>query len=89
MNITQLFLLAVNCINDNRKPSHTEQSIIYVFYRTNIAGLISIDEFMKKLVSLSIYFDSSQQHKASSIKLIEEYFYKSRDKLISVKGMSS
>ncbi|MEQ5573338.1 hypothetical protein ABN306_10945 [Providencia huaxiensis] len=47
MNNNQLLLLALNCINENREPSHTEQSKIYVFYRTEIDyKCISIDEFM-------------------------------------------
>lgn len=47
MNNNQLLLLALNCINENREPSHTEQSKIYVFYRTKIDYKgISIDEFM-------------------------------------------
>ncbi len=31
MTSTQLILLALTCINENREPSHTEQSRIYVF----------------------------------------------------------
>nr|ELR5136008.1 hypothetical protein [Providencia rettgeri] len=47
MNNNQLLLLALNCINENREPSHTELSKIYVFYRTEIDYKgISIDEFM-------------------------------------------
>nr|WP_306804281.1 hypothetical protein [Providencia sp. PROV145] len=47
MNNTQLLLLALNCINENREPSHTELSKIYVFYRTDVGCKgISIDEFM-------------------------------------------
>ncbi|HBO25039.1 MAG TPA: hypothetical protein DD649_19455 [Providencia sp.] len=47
MNTTQLLLLALNCINENRELSHTELSKIYVFYRTEIDYKnISIDEFM-------------------------------------------
>lgn len=87
MNITQLFLLALNCINEHREPSHTEQSIIYVFYRTNIAGLISIDEFMDKFVELSVYCDSSKQNKAFAIKLIEKYLHLSANKLTTIKSM--
>ena len=47
MNTTQLLLLALNCINENRELSHTELSKIYVFYKTEIDYKnISIDEFM-------------------------------------------
>ncbi|MEY0031309.1 hypothetical protein AB7459_17745 [Providencia rettgeri] len=47
MNNNQLLLLALNCINENREPSHTEQSKIYVFYRTEVdCKGISINEFM-------------------------------------------
>ncbi|MDH2321566.1 hypothetical protein AB7185_11220 [Providencia rettgeri] len=47
MNNNQLLLLSINCINENREPSHTEQSKIYVFYRTNVDYKgISIEEFM-------------------------------------------
>lgn len=47
MNNNQLLLLALNCINENREPSHTELSKIYAFYRTEIDYKgISIDEFM-------------------------------------------
>lgn len=47
MSNTQLLLLAINCINENREPSHTELSKIYVFYRTEIDYKnISINEFM-------------------------------------------
>ncbi|WP_334054990.1 hypothetical protein [Providencia huaxiensis] len=47
MNNNQLLLLALNCINENREPSHTEQSKIYVFYKTEVdCKGISIDEFM-------------------------------------------
>lgn len=87
MKITQLFLLALNCINDNRKLSHTEQSMIYVFYRKNIAGLISIDEFMEMFINLSVYCDSLNRNKELTIELIEKYLYKSACKLISLKGM--
>ncbi|HGF6560554.1 TPA: hypothetical protein ACF2YT_001463 [Providencia alcalifaciens] len=87
MNITQLFLLALNCINDNRKLSHTEQSMVYVFYRKNIAGLISIDEFMEMFINLSVYCDSPNRNKELTIELIEKYLYKSARKLISLKGM--
>lgn len=87
MKITQLFLLALNCINDNRKLSHTEQSMVYVFYRKNIAGLISIDEFMEMFINLSVYCDSLNRNKELTIELIEKYLYKSACKLISLKGM--
>ncbi|MBS0858350.1 hypothetical protein [Providencia rettgeri] len=87
MKITQLFLLALNCINDNRKLSHTEQSKVYVFYRKNIAGLISIDEFMEMFINLSVYCDSPNRNKELTIELIEKYLYKSACKLISLKGM--
>lgn len=47
MNNTQLLLLSLNCINENRELSHTEQSKIYVLYRTEIDYKgISINEFM-------------------------------------------
>ncbi|MEQ5110087.1 hypothetical protein ACBQ54_00160 [Providencia vermicola] len=47
MTSTQLILLALTCINENREPSHTELSNIYVFYRSEIDYKgISIDEFM-------------------------------------------
>ncbi|EOE1542900.1 MULTISPECIES: hypothetical protein [Providencia] len=47
MNKNQLLLLALNCINENREPSHSEQSKIYVFYRTEVDYKgISINEFM-------------------------------------------
>lgn len=47
MNATQLFLIALNCINENREPSHTELSKIYVFYRAEIENKnISINEFI-------------------------------------------
>ncbi|CAG9414726.1 hypothetical protein [Providencia alcalifaciens] len=87
MNITQLFLLALNCINEHREPSHTEQSIIYVFYRTNIAGLISIDEFMEMFINLSVYCDSPKRNKELTIELIEKYLYKSANKLTAIKSM--
>ncbi len=32
MTSTQLILLALTCINENREPSHAEQSRIYVFF---------------------------------------------------------
>ncbi|WP_272521071.1 hypothetical protein [Providencia sp. PROV202] len=87
MNITQLFLLALNCINEHREPSHTEQSIIYVFYRTNIAGLISIDEFMEMFINVSVYCDSPKRNKELTIELIEKYLYKSANKLTAIKSM--
>ncbi|MEI9716300.1 hypothetical protein [Moellerella wisconsensis] len=47
MNATQLFLIALNSINENREPSHTELSKIYVFYRAEIENKnISINEFI-------------------------------------------
>ncbi|WP_273804214.1 hypothetical protein [Providencia rettgeri] len=51
MNNIQLLLLTLNCINENREPSHAEQSRIYVFYKTEIESMnISIDIFMLTLM---------------------------------------
>ncbi|EMH6405674.1 hypothetical protein RYG28_004155 [Providencia rettgeri] len=77
MNNNQLLLLALNCINENREPSHTELSKIYVFYRTEIdCKGISIDEFMPsqnwKLV------DEKRIHKVMGF--IEAYFHLSSEK---------
>ncbi|WP_375097473.1 hypothetical protein [Providencia sp. SKLX146130] len=56
MTSTQLILLALTCINENREPSHTEQSRIYVFYKTEIDDkAISINEFILLLSNSSLY----------------------------------
>lgn len=53
MNITQLILLALNCISENREPSHTEQSRIYVFYKTKIENMdITVNAFILSLIQL-------------------------------------
>lgn len=53
MNKTQLILLALNCINENREPSHTEQSLIYVFYKTEIESMdISVNAFILLLAQV-------------------------------------
>lgn len=77
MNNNQLLLLALNCINENREPSHTELSKIYVFYRTEIDYRgISIDEFMLgqnwKLV------EEKRIHKV--MRFIETYLHLSSEK---------
>ncbi len=58
MNKTQLILLALNCINENREPSHTEQSLIYVFYKTEIENMdFSINTFilsMTQVINISM-----------------------------------
>ncbi|ENN8375993.1 hypothetical protein ACAX46_001390 [Providencia rettgeri] len=75
MNNNQLLLLALNCINENREPSHTELSNIYVFYRTEIDYKgISIDEFMlnknwqlvdKKNIQKAVSFIETYLHLSS------------------------
>lgn len=58
MNKTQLILLALNCINENREPSHTEQSRIYVFYKTETESVdISVNTF---ILSLTQVVDKSE-----------------------------
>ncbi|HHR6575332.1 TPA: hypothetical protein ACS8DH_002822 [Providencia alcalifaciens] len=53
MSNTQLLLLALNCINENREPSHTEQSRIYVFYKTKVESMnISANAFILSLMQL-------------------------------------
>ncbi|ENU1228530.1 hypothetical protein [Providencia rettgeri] len=77
MNNTQLLLLAINCINENREPSHTELSKIYVFYRTEIDYKgISIDEFM-----LSQDWQLADKKKAHTVmNFIEVYLHLSLKK---------
>lgn len=51
MNKTQLILQALNCINENREPSYTEQSRIYVFYKTKMESMdISVNAFILLLI---------------------------------------
>ncbi|EMI7062219.1 MULTISPECIES: hypothetical protein [Providencia] len=77
MNNNQLLLLALNCINENREPSHTELSKIYVFYRTEIDYKgISIDEFM--LGQNWELVDEKRIHKVMNF--IEEYLHLSSKK---------
>lgn len=78
MNNNQLLLLALNCINENREPSHTEQSKIYVFYRTEIDYKgISIDEFM-----LSQNWQLVEEKKIlKAISFIETYLHLSSEKV--------
>lgn len=77
MNNNQLLLLSINCINENREPSHTEQSKIYVFYRTEIDYKgISIDEFM--LSQNWQLVDEKRIHKVMSF--LEMYLHLSSEK---------
>lgn len=77
MHNNQLLLLALNCINENREPSHTELSKIYVFYRTEIDYKgISIDEFM--LSQNWQLVDEKRIHKVMSF--IETYLHLSSKK---------
>ncbi|WP_272580928.1 hypothetical protein [Providencia sp. PROV266] len=77
MNKTKLILLALNCIKENREPSQTEQSKIYVFYRTEICDKnISVDKFM-----LSLNTDLIEQSKQTLVaNLIYKYICKSKEK---------
>lgn len=77
MNNTQLLLLALNCINENRNPSHTELSRIYVLYRTKINYKnISINEFMLNLNWLLI----DEQKIQKMMYFIESYLHLSSKK---------
>lgn len=77
MNNIQLLLLALNCINENREPSHTELSKIYVFYKTEIDYKgISIDEFI--LSQNWQLIDDKSIHKVMSF--IETYLHLSLKK---------
>lgn len=81
MTSTQLILLALTCINENREPSHTEQSRIYVFYKTEIDDkAISINEFILLLSNSSLYCQIEQPKRAPVIELIESYLSSSADK---------
>lgn len=81
MNNTQLLLLALNCINENREPSHTELSKIYVFYRTDVGCKgISINEFILLLSNSSLYCQIEQPKRAPVIEFIESYLSSSADK---------
>ncbi|EPI2106523.1 hypothetical protein OKT23_18980 [Providencia rettgeri] len=77
MNNTQLLLFALNCINENREPSHTELSKFYVFYRTDIdCKGISIDEFM-----LNQNWQLADEQKVQKvIRFIETYLHLSLKK---------
>lgn len=78
MNNNQLLLLALNCINENREPSHTEQSKIYVFYRTEMDYKgISIDEFMHNQNLQTV--DDKMAQKIMSF--IETYLHLSSEKV--------
>lgn len=53
MNKTQLILLALNCINENREPTHTEQSRIYIFYKTKVENMdFPINTFISPQIQL-------------------------------------
>ncbi|WP_272693695.1 hypothetical protein [Providencia sp. PROV039] len=66
MNKNQLVLLALNCINENRKPSHTEQSRIYVFYKTAIESMdISVNTFILSLTQIVDTYEISIQKRES------------------------
>ncbi|AFH95227.1 hypothetical protein [Providencia stuartii] len=81
MTSTQLILLALTCINENREPSHTEQSRIYVFYKTEIdEKAISINEFILLLSNSSLYCQIEQPKRAPVIEFIESYLSSSADK---------
>ena len=71
MNTTQLLLLTLNCLSENRDPSHTEQSHIYVFYKTQIEKKMSIDEFMFCLIHSPVF---SLIEKKSRVKLLLKHW---------------
>ncbi|HBO23972.1 MAG TPA: hypothetical protein DD649_13960 [Providencia sp.] len=86
MNTTQLLLLALNCINEKMEPSHTELSLIYVFYKTEIEGnAISINEFILLLYNSTLYYQIEQSKIAPVIEFIERYLSLSADKSLSRK----
>lgn len=86
MSNTQLLLLALNCINENGEPSHTELSKIYVFYRTEIDYKgISIDEFMLLLSNSSLYYQIERSKRAPVIEFVESYLSSSADKSHTIK----
>ena len=62
MNTTQLLLLALNCINENKEPTHLEQSHIYVFYCTQIVYMkLTINDFMTQLQINDLVRDAEKE----------------------------
>ncbi len=62
MNTTQLLLLALNCRNENKSPTHLEQSHIYVFYCTQIVDMkLTIDDFMTQLQINDLVRDTKKE----------------------------
>ncbi len=62
MNTTQLLLLALNCINENKEPTHLEQSHIYVFYCTQIVDMkLTINDFMTQLQINNLVRDTEKE----------------------------
>ncbi len=62
MNTTQLILLALNCHNENKEPTHLEQSRIYVFYCTQIVDMkLTIDDFMAQLQINDLVRDTKKE----------------------------
>lgn len=81
MNNNQLLLLALNCINENREPSHTELSRIYVFYKTEIEGsAIFINDFILLLSNSTVHYQIEQSKIAPVIEFIESYLNLSSNK---------
>ncbi len=62
MNNNQLLLLALNCINENKEPTHLEQSHIYVFYYTHIVDMkLTINDFMTQLQINNLVRDTKKE----------------------------
>ena len=76
MNTNQLLLLALNCINEKREPSHTERSHIYVFYRTQVLDMkLSISNFITQLQINDLVYDSEK--KAAVLSFLDNNLEKS------------
>lgn len=90
MNTTQLLLLILNSLNENRELSHTEQSRIYAFFKVEIeANNISINEFMFNLNDSSIVYLIDSHKRPFLIERLEHALYLASEKAFNLKNINN